>query len=60
LKGELFCSLRDCNEDAIMKRTISLILVSLFTLSLLSGCNTIRGAGQDIEEGGEAVQDAAS
>ncbi|MBB3184953.1 putative small secreted protein [Halomonas fontilapidosi] len=43
-----------------MKRTISLILVSLFTLSLLSGCNTIRGAGQDIEEGGEAVQDAAS
>ena len=43
-----------------MKRTISLILVSLFTLSLLSGCNTIRGAGQDIEQGGEAVQDAAS
>jgi len=42
-----------------MKRTISLILVSLFTLSLLSGCNTIRGAGQDIEEGGEAVQEAA-
>ncbi|TDO07657.1 MULTISPECIES: entericidin A/B family lipoprotein [Halomonas] len=43
-----------------MKRTIALILVSLFTLFLLSGCNTLRGAGQDIEEGGEAVQDAAS
>ncbi|MDZ7851920.1 MAG: entericidin A/B family lipoprotein [Halomonas sp.] len=43
-----------------MKRTISLILVSLFTLSLLSGCNTIRGAGEDIERGGEAVQDASS
>lgn len=42
-----------------MKRTLSLILVSLFTLTLLSGCNTIRGAGQDIEEGGEAVQEAA-
>lgn len=43
-----------------MKRTLSLILVSLFTLSLLGGCNTIRGAGQDIERGGEAVQDAAT
>ncbi|MDR9438050.1 MAG: entericidin A/B family lipoprotein [Halomonas sp.] len=43
-----------------MKRTLSLILVSLFTLSLLSGCNTIRGAGEDVERGGEAVQDAAS
>ncbi|MCL7942128.1 entericidin A/B family lipoprotein [Halomonas sp. ATCH28] len=43
-----------------MKRIISLILVSLFTLSLLSGCNTIRGAGQDIEEGGEAIQRSSS
>ncbi len=51
---------RNGNEDAIMKRTISLILVSLFTLSLLSGCNTMRGAGEDVERGGEAVQDAAS
>lgn len=42
-----------------MNRLVSLLLVSLFTLSLLGGCNTIRGAGQDIERGGEAVQDAA-
>lgn len=48
------------NEDANMKRTISLILVSLFTLSLLGGCNTIRGAGEDIEEGGEAIQRSTS
>ncbi|MDI5922632.1 entericidin A/B family lipoprotein [Halomonas sp. LR5S13] len=43
-----------------MKRMISLILVSLFTLSLLSGCNTMRGAGEDIEEGGEAIQRSSS
>ncbi|MEQ6916491.1 entericidin A/B family lipoprotein [Halomonas aquatica] len=43
-----------------MKRTFALVLVALFTLSLLSGCNTIRGAGQDIERGGEVVQDAAT
>ncbi|WP_280553383.1 entericidin A/B family lipoprotein [Halomonas sp. 25-S5] len=43
-----------------MKRTLALVLVALFSLSLLGGCNTMRGAGQDIEEGGKAVQDAAS
>ena len=40
-----------------MKRTLSLVLVALFTLSLLAGCNTVRGMGQDIEEGGEAIQE---
>lgn len=39
-----------------MKRILSLMLVTLFTASLLSGCNTMRGAGEDIEAGGEAVQ----
>lgn len=43
-----------------MKRTLALVLVALFSLSLLGGCNTMRGAGQDIEEGGKAVQDAAT
>ncbi|AXY43581.1 entericidin A/B family lipoprotein [Halomonas sp. JS92-SW72] len=39
-----------------MQRTMAIVLLSLFTLPLLSGCNTIRGAGQDIERGGEAIQ----
>lgn len=42
-----------------MKRILSLTLVALFAVSLLSGCNTIRGAGQDIEEGGEAIQESS-
>ncbi|QFU03077.1 entericidin B membrane lipoprotein [Halomonas sp. THAF5a] len=42
-----------------MKRILALGLVALFTASLLSGCNTIRGAGQDIEEGGEAIQESS-
>ncbi|MBB3192292.1 entericidin A/B family lipoprotein [Halomonas cerina] len=42
-----------------MKRMLSLILVALFAASLLGGCNTIRGAGQDIEEGGEAIQESS-
>lgn len=39
-----------------MKHTIAIVLLSLFALSLLAGCNTIRGAGEDIEAGGEAIQ----
>ncbi|MCA1768681.1 MAG: entericidin A/B family lipoprotein [Halomonas sp.] len=39
-----------------MKRTMAIVMLSLFTLSLLTGCNTIRGAGEDIESGGEAIQ----
>jgi predicted small secreted protein len=27
--------------------------------AVVSGCNTVRGAGQDIERGGEAIQDIA-
>lgn len=28
-------------------------------MALLSACNTIQGAGKDLERGGEKVQDAA-
>ena len=42
-----------------MKRTTVAIL-GLLLLVALSGCNTIQGAGEDFERGGEAVQDAAS
>ncbi|MBL1269970.1 MAG: entericidin A/B family lipoprotein [Halomonas sp.] len=43
-----------------MKRTIALFIVMLVTLLLVSGCNTIRGAGEDLQQGGEAIQRAAS
>ncbi len=33
----------------------SMILV----LVLLAGCNTVQGAGQDIESAGEGIQDAS-
>ena len=38
------------------------ILTTLILLGMwgaLAGCNTIEGAGKDIERGGEATQDAA-
>ncbi len=43
-----------------MKRIIALSIVMMVTLLLVSGCNTIRGAGEDLQQGGEAIQRAAS
>ncbi len=37
-------------------KLISALLASMW---LLTACNTIHGAGQDIEKGGEKVQDTA-
>ncbi len=37
-----------------------IVMVAAFTISwLLAGCNTIKGAGKDIEAGGKAIQRAA-
>ncbi|HPR06565.1 MAG TPA: entericidin A/B family lipoprotein [Denitromonas sp.] len=41
-----------------MKRLIALIVAAMALVSL-SACNTVRGVGQDIEKGGEAIQKAA-
>ncbi|WP_107852849.1 entericidin A/B family lipoprotein [Oceanimonas marisflavi] len=39
-------------------RQLTLWLLAGLTLGL-AGCNTLAGAGKDIEQGGEAVQEAA-
>jgi entericidin B len=41
-----------------MKKLIGGLLVALTALVMV-GCNTVDGAGRDIERGGEKVQDAA-
>lgn len=41
-----------------MKRIISAALAGAFLLSL-GACNTIAGAGKDIEKAGETIQGAA-
>jgi entericidin B len=40
-----------------MKRLIALLLVMSYVL--LAGCNTIQGAGKDVERGGEKIQKEA-
>nr|WP_298682190.1 entericidin A/B family lipoprotein [uncultured Dongia sp.] len=38
-----------------------LFMVGLIALAIpaISACNTVKGAGKDIEKGGEAIQDGA-
>lgn len=40
-----------------MKTIFALLMSSLFVA--LTGCNTVAGAGKDLERGGEKVQDTA-
>lgn len=47
------------HEERPMKRTVALGILLLATLLVLGGCNTVRGMGQDIEQGGEAIQRSA-
>lgn len=43
-----------------MKRIIALTLLSLFSISMLSACNTMAGAGKDVQKAGEKVEDKAN
>ena len=42
-----------------MKKTVIALGAILVSRFVLSACNTVQGAGKDIERGGEKVQDAA-
>ena len=42
-----------------MKRMTTLISLAVLASVLLAGCNTIKGAGKDVQKVGEVVEDAA-
>ncbi|WP_300648679.1 entericidin A/B family lipoprotein [Hydrogenophaga sp.] len=39
-------------------KSITTLLVAAFVLAL-AGCNTVQGVGQDIQKGGQVLEDAA-
>ena len=41
-----------------MKRTLSLLFLSLITFSL-TACNTVAGVGEDLQEAGEEIEEEA-
>lgn len=48
------------NSLSYMLRKLMLILaVAGFSAAGLTGCNTVEGAGQDIESAGESIEDSA-
>ncbi|OZI49356.1 entericidin [Bordetella genomosp. 4] len=40
-----------------MKSRQFLVIMALVAASLTAGCNTMHGAGEDIERGGEKIQE---
>lgn len=38
---------------------VVVLLASMWTLTHLNGCNTVKGVGEDVESAGEGVQGAA-
>jgi entericidin B len=47
----------------MIKKTLTSLFVVMFlagTAAVISGCNTVEGAGKDIERGGEAIKDKAN
>lgn len=42
-----------------MKRIAALMFLAMFSMSFLSACNTVKGAGQDVQKVGEKVEESA-
>lgn len=42
-----------------MKRLTALLLLALFSIGTLTACNTIAGAGKDVQKAGEKVEQKA-
>jgi len=42
-----------------MKRLFALLLLAMFSTSALTACNTMAGAGKDVQKAGEKVEEKA-
>ena len=50
----------DTKDDIMVKKTIAAFFTVLVLSSAPTACNTTRGVGQDISEGGSAISGAAT
>jgi entericidin A len=46
--------------ESSMKRLTAVLLLALFSMGVLSACNTMEGLGKDVKKLGEKVEDKAS
>lgn len=42
-----------------MKRSMAILLLALFSMGFLTACNTMAGAGKDVQSAGEKVEETA-
>ncbi len=42
-----------------MKRYAVLLLIALFSVAALSGCNTVKGVGKDVQKVGEKIEEVS-
>jgi len=42
-----------------LKRVFALLLLAMFSMSALTACNTVAGAGKDVSKAGEKVEQKA-
>jgi entericidin A len=49
----------DTPKENPMKRVISLLLLVAFSSAFLTACNTMAGAGKDVQKAGEKVEQKA-
>ena len=47
------------SKEIYMKRLIALMLLAMFSMGTLTACNTMAGAGKDVQKVGEKVEDKA-
>jgi len=42
-----------------LKRVLALMLMAMFSMNVLTACNTVAGAGKDIEKAGDKIENKA-
>ena len=42
-----------------MKRLIAFSMLAMFSIGMLAACNTVKGAGQDMQKAGQKVEQKA-
>jgi predicted small secreted protein len=47
-------------KGSLTKRLVYLMILGMFSLNFLTACNTVAGAGKDIEAAGDKIDDTAT
>ena len=47
-------------KGSLTKRLVYISMLTLFSLNFLTACNTVAGAGKDIEAAGDKIDDTAT